>query len=217
MSVPRSGLGLGSLLVAVAIILAVGVGSAVAAIPNGNGKYSACLVKATGAVRLINFPKVSTCPQGEKLIVWNAKGPQGPAGPVGAQGGTGPEGPQGPAGPAGIANVTLTRTFAADGGVQLSAAGGASPVGANRADCPAGSRVVGGGYNTSTDSGEVRIYQTFAEDSDTWFVAARNTSAMNQSFRAFAVCMSVQPAGVLTTAKKGVLSPSMKKAIKKRR
>ena len=139
---------------------------------------------------------------------------QGPAGP---QGGTGPEGPQGPAGPAGIANVTLTRTFAADGGVQLSAASGASPVGANGADCPAGSRVVGGGYNASTDSGEVRIYQTFAEDSDTWYVAARNNSGMNQSIRAFAVCMSIQPAGVLTTAKKGVLSPSMKKAIKKRR
>ena len=83
MSAPRSSLGLGSLLVAVVIILALGVGTVYAAIPNGNGKYSACLVKATGAVRLINFPKVSTCPKGEKLITWNAKGPQGPAGPQG--------------------------------------------------------------------------------------------------------------------------------------
>ena len=94
MPAPRSRLGLGSLIVAVVIILALGVGTVYAAIPTRTGKYSACLVKNTGAVRLINFPKVSTCPKGEKLINWNAKGPAGPQGPQGAQG------PQGPAGPA---------------------------------------------------------------------------------------------------------------------
>jgi hypothetical protein len=84
--------------VPVLLVLAVGVGSAFGAIPNpGDGKYYACRVKATGAVRLINFPKVSTCPAGERLISWNAKGPQGPAGTQGAQG---PKGDQGPAGPA---------------------------------------------------------------------------------------------------------------------
>ena len=91
MPAPRSRLGLGSLVVAVLIVLALGVGTVYAAIPNGNGTYRACLVKATGNVRLINYPKVSTCPKGEKLISWNAKGPAGAAGA---------QGPQGPAGPA---------------------------------------------------------------------------------------------------------------------
>ena len=65
--------------------------------PTGAARYYACYVKNTGAVRLINYPKVSTCPKGQKLINWSAKGPQGPAGPQGA---AGPQGPQGPAGPA---------------------------------------------------------------------------------------------------------------------
>ena len=52
-------------------------------------------------MRLINYPKVSTCPTGEKLIKWNAKGP---AGPAGAQGVQGPKGDQGPAGASGSSN-----------------------------------------------------------------------------------------------------------------
>jgi len=100
MRVPRSNLGLGSLVVAVLIVLALGVGTVYAAIPNSNGKYYACYVKDTGVVKLINFPKVSTCQAGEKLISWNAKGPAGAPGAQGPQGGQGPQGPQGPAGPA---------------------------------------------------------------------------------------------------------------------
>jgi hypothetical protein len=81
-------------LVALLVVLALGAGTVYAAIPNGNGTVYACYVKNTGAVRLINYPKVSTCPKGQKLIKWSAQGAQGPAGPQGAQG------PQGPAGPA---------------------------------------------------------------------------------------------------------------------
>ncbi len=92
MRAPRPSLGLGSLLVAI-VVLALGVGTVYAAIPNGNGTYRACLVKNTGAVRLINYPKVSSCPQGQKLISWNAKGP---AGPAGAQGAPGPRDPRDP-------------------------------------------------------------------------------------------------------------------------
>ena len=86
MSAPRSSLGLGSLLVALVIILALGVGSVSAAIPNGNGTYYACLTKSSGVVRLINYPKVK-CAKGERFIKWNQQGPQG------AQGAQGPAGP----------------------------------------------------------------------------------------------------------------------------
>ena len=82
--------------IALLVVLALGAGTVYAAIPNGDGKYYACRVKNTGAVRLINYPKVKTCPTGEKLISWNAKGPQGPAGPAGPR----DQGDQGPAGPA---------------------------------------------------------------------------------------------------------------------
>jgi hypothetical protein len=91
-------IGLGSFLVALALVVAVGVGSAIAVIPN-NGTYSACLTKATGEIRVINYPKVK-CAKGEKLIKWNAKGPAGPQGAQGPQGEQGPKGDQGPAGPA---------------------------------------------------------------------------------------------------------------------
>jgi hypothetical protein len=54
--------------VALLVVLALGAGTVYAAIPNSDGKYYACYVKNTGAVRLINYPKVKTCPAGEKLI-----------------------------------------------------------------------------------------------------------------------------------------------------
>jgi hypothetical protein len=82
-------------LMALLVVLAMGAGTVYAAIPNGNGKYYACYVKNTGVVKLINYPKVSICPQGQKLINWNAKGPAGPAGPVGPKGDPGPAGASG--------------------------------------------------------------------------------------------------------------------------
>ena len=96
--------------IALLVVLALGAGTVYAAIPNGNGKYYACYVKNTGVVRLINYPKVSTCPQGEKLISWNAKGPQGPVGATGPVGPVGPKGDPGPAGAAGITKITSRRS-----------------------------------------------------------------------------------------------------------
>ena len=123
--------------IALFVVLALGAGTVYAAIPNSNGKYYACYVKNTGVVKLINYPKVSTCPQGEKLINWNAKGPAGPQGAQGPQGPAGPQGPQGPAGTAGITKINLTQvtnpvTIAAD------------DIDTVVVTCPAG-KVVGGG------------------------------------------------------------------------
>jgi hypothetical protein len=82
--------------VAILIVLAVGVGSAIAAIPN-NGTYYACLTKSTGVMEVINYPKVK-CAKGTQLIKWSQ---QGPAGPQGVQG---PKGDPGPADWNAIAN-----------------------------------------------------------------------------------------------------------------
>jgi hypothetical protein len=85
---PRLSIGLGSFLVALALVVAVGIGTAIAVIPN-QGTYYACLTKSTGAIKVINYPKVK-CAKGQKLLSWSQ---QGPAGPQGAQGAQGPAGP----------------------------------------------------------------------------------------------------------------------------
>lgn len=56
MSASRPSVAVGSLLVATLVGLAVGVGSAIAAIPN-NGTYVACLTKSSGEVRIIDTPR----------------------------------------------------------------------------------------------------------------------------------------------------------------
>jgi hypothetical protein len=214
MRAPRSGLGLGSLLVAVLIVLALGVGTVYAVIPTGSGKYSACLVKATGTMRLINFPKVSTCPKGEKLISWNAKGPAGPAGPQGAQGPAGPADwnaiPNKPVGfadgvdDAGVTGLAITRVNGS--GVQITP--GTS--GVATASCPAGTRIISGGFITETD---VNVYRSYIQiDSDAWTVIAwLPATSPARPLYATAICMSIQPAGSLTVAKKGKLPARLKK------
>jgi hypothetical protein len=90
MRAPRLSIGLGSLLVALALVVAVGIGSAIAVIPN-QGTYHACLTKSTGAIKVINYPKVK-CAKGTQLIKWSQQGPAGPQGPQGAQGPAGASG-----------------------------------------------------------------------------------------------------------------------------
>ena len=177
----RSSLGLGSLLVAVAIILALGVGTVFAAIPNGNGTYYACYVKDTGVVKLINYPKVSTCPKGERLTSWNA---QGPVGPAGAQG------PTGPVGAAGITRITLTQVVS-----ELTVAPGFS--GSTTATCPAG-KVVGGGFQ---NEGAL----AFATDSypggpTSWRAETYNSGVVNSTLVVYAICMITDPAAVIARA-----------------
>jgi hypothetical protein len=91
----RRALLLGILALAVA---GIGVTQVSGAIPNpGDGRFYSCFKKHTGAMRVINYPKVDGCPKGQKLIDWSRSGPQGAQG---VQGDQGPKGDQGPAGPA---------------------------------------------------------------------------------------------------------------------
>ena len=103
------------------VMLAVAAGIAYATIPDSSGVYNACLLKATGTIRLIDASLPSHdfrshCTAFEEPISWNAKGqpgpqglqgdtgapgPKGDTGDPGAKGDTGAQGPPGPAGPAG--------------------------------------------------------------------------------------------------------------------
>ena len=222
MHAPRSRLGFGSLFVALLVVLAVGVGTVSAAIPNGTGKYSACLVKNTGTVKLINFPKVSTCPAGEKLISWNAKGP---AGPQGAQGPQGPQGGQGPAGPAdwnaipnkpagfadgvdddGVTAVKIRTVTSPTPGTIASGGGGF-----DTADCPTGFLAVGGGYalgGTASDLDGVVVFRSNAFDADTWIVDGfKPPSGNSVTITAQVTCMRAEPAGLVIAAKNSHYGP----------
>ena len=82
--------------VAAFTVVTLGASTAHAAIPS-NGVYYACLTKSTGALKVINYPKVK-CAKGQQLLKWSQ---QGPAGAQGVQGPAGPVGPSGPAGASG--------------------------------------------------------------------------------------------------------------------
>jgi hypothetical protein len=81
-------------------------GVAVAAIPaTGTGLISACRLKATGALRVIDTQAKQKCKTTERALAWKtvgAVGPRGIAGPRGATGLTGPTGATGPQGGTGL-------------------------------------------------------------------------------------------------------------------
>jgi len=96
--------------VAVATVLVglVCAGLAYAAIPDGNGVFTACASRANGSVRLIDpslgDTRLGSCSNAEEQISWNAGGPQGPVGdkgPTGDKGATGDKGLAGDKGPKG--------------------------------------------------------------------------------------------------------------------
>jgi hypothetical protein len=89
------------------LVVAVVAGSvASASIPDAGSRYTACMAKGVGTLRLIDpsLPAANLlghCTSLETQITWNAAGAQGPAGPAGATGAAGADGAPGPAGPAG--------------------------------------------------------------------------------------------------------------------
>jgi hypothetical protein len=208
---PISGRGL-FLLVAGSLLLTVGVGSALGAIPNpGDGRYYACFSKRTGVVKLINYPTVSTCPARHRLIDWGRTGPQGPvgaagaAGPQGAQGPQGLQGPQGPAGEAGITKITVQKVSVEE--TLDNAVGTYKFV---DLQCPSG-RVTGGGFSISGgfdgNTPTISVFRSKSEG-DGWEVGTRKVAADPAAgaptAQAWAFCMTTDPSTVVATASKKV-------------
>ena len=213
--------------VALLVVLAMGAGTVYAAIPNGSGTYHACYVTNTGAVRLINYPKVSTCPAGQKLIKWSAKGPQGPAGPQG------PKGDQGPAGASGSSNwgdIANKPAGFADGvdndgvtAVKVKTVTPTTPAtvtagnfGSANADCPTGFLAVGGGYSLGgqlVDLNNLLILSSAAQDADTWQVSGylKPTAGGNVTITPQVHCMRAEPAGLTVAAKNSNFGPKKAK------
>ncbi len=84
--------------VVVAVLLSGGA-LAVAAVPDGDGRFTGCVHKQTGVLRVIDAAvSADQCKSKESRITWNEQGPRGVEGPVGPQGLAGAVGPQGPPG-----------------------------------------------------------------------------------------------------------------------
>ena len=67
-----------------AFVLSLVVGAAESAVPNATNKKSyACMNKKTRIIKMLDYPKVKTCPKRHKRISWNAKGNPGAPGPAG--------------------------------------------------------------------------------------------------------------------------------------
>ena len=172
-------------LAALLVVLAIGAGTVYAAIPNASGTYYACLVKDSGAVRLIDYPKVKTCPKGQRLISWSQRGPAGPQGQ---------QGPQGPAGTAGITKITLT-TVPGDFTIPATDPQGGTPNSGATVVCPAG-KVVGGGFS-SDSSGNVIVTDSRPEGNGWRIEAANIGGTYAQTVGTYAVCLTTDPAAVI--------------------
>lgn len=102
-------------LVLVAVVAALGLvaGIAYSAIPDGGGVYTACMLKSTGTIRLIDPSLPSSnlmghCASVETQVSWNQVGQQGSKGATGnqgVQGKTGTTGAQGPKGDPGASGT----------------------------------------------------------------------------------------------------------------
>jgi len=75
------------------------------------------------------------------------------------------------------------------------------------APCPAGSKVVGGGFQGVEPTTAVR--DSRPSSATAWLVRVHNAGSSADNLSAYAVCMATEPAAVIAS-----LSPAAKKAIR---
>jgi hypothetical protein len=144
-----------ALVAAAAVFTLTAAATAVAAIPDSDGKVDACIAKADrtsatgllgptvtldrrGTLRAVDSAAGEQCRSDEQPLAFNVKGQKGDTGP---QGERGPEGPQGPAGPAGLAGYQVVTAES-----EMGSTGSRTVV----ASCPPEKRVIGTGYKIKT-------------------------------------------------------------------
>jgi len=113
-------------------------------------------------------------------------GPRGPRGFRGPRGRTGPQGPRGPAGPAGPTGIATITAVDGPTVAQCASGGGACQVAQSDAVCPAGLRVVGGGFASATID-NITLFAA-STSSTTYSVVAENLYTAGNSIKAQALC-----------------------------
>lgn len=107
----------------------------------------ACVNNNSGAIQIVG-PN-GTCNNGSSPLDWNQQGPPGPQGPQGPQGPAGPQGPQGPVGPTGSQGPQGPQGIPGISGYQRISVSAtqSGPFWEADVTCPAGKKVISGGYN----------------------------------------------------------------------
>jgi hypothetical protein len=162
-------------------------GVAFATIPDRGDVIHACYAASTGSLRVVDTAKGARCAAGEKKLRWNVKGRLGLQGPQGAQGSQGATGSQGAQGPPGLsAYEQVHRQILVNAGADANVS----------ASCPAGKKVIGGGFDIETPT-DVKVYSSEPTDgagnfSDTiWVAFVHNAGSVTRQVTVTAICATV--------------------------
>jgi|ERR1043165_531894 len=160
-----------------------------------------CVNNTSGEIKII--AATANCPSNYHSLDWNIQGPagqQGPIGPVGpmgpqglqgeqgSQGEPGAQGLQGIQGPAGISGLEVVRTVSR---VEN------EPRIDGYAACPAGKRVLAGGYALGSNNLNTSVFTSGPYSSTEWVVSAATNDYPNPrsvlTLDVFAICANVAP------------------------
>jgi hypothetical protein len=183
---------------------AMAEGNGLTILPDDPEVIYACYVPGSGSLyRIKADDPTETCKSPDHVeLHWNVVGPEGPEGPPGPQGPAGLAGPQGaqgplgPAGPAGAAGPLGPQGPTGSAGISgyevvtvevQNAFGNMGEI--VQAHCPAGKKVIGGGYKVDPMVG--RVQRNFPDDDNTWYVWIDNLGGNTPIVGAYAICANV--------------------------
>ena len=179
--------------VVTALVTACVVGGV--AIAQTNGVITAC-VGPSANVRIVG--DAGECRTNEELVTWNQQGAPGPQGPQGERGTDGADGADGAAGADGKDGVDGTDGVSGWAKVEaLDVPVVAQGFGSAFANCPAGTKVLGGGFHGHgvTQSGSTQALQIMHsrpfENGDGWMAVGYNPNDFEMKIGAYALCAAV--------------------------
>lgn len=168
--------------------------SATWALAETGGEIHAC-VKDNGNVRIVGDP--GEYKNNETPLTRSILGPQGEQGPQGETGPAGPAGPQGEQGPRGAAGAQGVQGIPGISGYQY-VKGGPFYCPAFK-ECregvlyPGGTKVLGGGPETSPWDGNLVVRGSYPEHGGNgWMVIIYNSAGASRGFYVGAICATVQ-------------------------
>jgi hypothetical protein len=167
-----------------------------------------CVNNTSGEIKIIAAN--ATCPSNYRSLDWNIQGPAGAQGPIGPVGPLGPVGPVGPVGPMGPQGEQGPQGDPGPQGVQgiqgPAGISGLEVVQVNSGtlnefridvivDCPAGKKVLGGGFATAGNNIEVSVLANAPQFETRWVVsmAQNDLTPRLWSVQAYAICANVAP------------------------
>ncbi len=133
-------------------------------IPGADGIIHACYADDGGHLRVIDPQLGHTCKREETALQWNQTGP------AGQQGAQGPQGPQGPAGLTGYQQITESIN-------NFNLASSTESV--HVLSCPAGKKVVGGGFILFNAAGFLSNNTNGPVNDAQWAVSVYNPGGSN--------------------------------------